>query len=930
MDTDRWQRVKEIFKAAIELGPEKRRAFLDEACRSDPDLLAEVKALLESDAGSGDFLETPIQTGEERVGGRIGGYVLKRLISSGGMGTVYEALQEHPHRTVAVKVMKAGIASRSALRRFEYESQILARLRHPGIAQVIEAGTHRKEGAAAEAGGVPYFVMEYIPDALAITDYAREKNLAARERLRLFGQVCDAVHHGHQKGIIHRDLKPSNILVDRQGKAKIIDFGVARATDSDMALTTVHTEVGQLIGTLQYMSPEQCKADPDDLDIRSDVYSLGVVLYELLCGTVPYNVRNTAVIEAARLIREEPPKRPSTVDRALRGDVETIVLKALEKDRRRRYQTMAAFGGDVRRYLDGEVILAKPAGPVTRTVKVIKRNPVVSTAVAVALLAFVAIFINIVFWSLPRIREEMDKTREASEEATKAWKEARSEAEKAKTINRFLERMLSSPDPGKLGKDVKVVDVLAKAEGDIDKHFKDQPEIEASLRRTLGWTYLKLGLFELAERHLQAAADIHGRVKGKEHSETLTSMEKLAAALCSRGKLSEAGPILREVVRVRRRTLGKEHPTILGPLNTLGIVLHNSGDLVGAESAFSEILEMGDRVLGKDHPNLLRTMNNLAAVLSDQGKDSEAEPVLRKIADAGRRIKGPEHPMTLGALNNLASVLRHQSKFSEAEAILREVLHVRNRTLGSEHPETLCSNGNIAGLLRGQDKFLEAEAIYRKTLEIRRRTLRSEHPDIFNSMNDLACVLGDQGRFAEAESIAKEVVAFRRDSQGMEHPATLSSMTCLANVLFEWGKLGEAEPIYRQVLEIRVRVLGEEHPDTITTMNCLADLLVSQGRLSEALPLLEKGFDDAAALPEGHQSKLFLHLVYAKCLAGLERYTEAEEHLLKAYSGFAVSFGEDNSRTHQALSCLVDLYDAWGKADKAAEWRARLPADEGE
>ncbi|MHC5114438.1 MAG: protein kinase domain-containing protein [Planctomycetota bacterium] len=329
----------------------------------------------------------------------IGGCRLKRVIASGGMGTVYEAVQEHPRRTVAVKVMKHGVTSRSALRRFETESQILGRLRHPNIAQVHEAGTHEGGG-----GTVPFFVMEYIPNAMPITRYARERSLGTRERLELFEQVCAAIHHGHQKGIIHRDLKPGNVLVDADGNVKIIDFGVARATDSDLAVTTLQTDVGQLLGTLQYMSPEQVEADPHAIDARSDVYALGVVLYELLCDRLPYDVSRMAIFEATRVIREDPPSKLSSFNKHLRGDIETLVMKAVEKDRGRRYQSADAMRLDIERYLNDEPILAQPPTfgymLARRSEAFLHRHPIVSYlgVVAVVCVLVELLLVDVVYY----------------------------------------------------------------------------------------------------------------------------------------------------------------------------------------------------------------------------------------------------------------------------------------------------------------------------------------------------------------------------------------------------------------------------------------------------------------------------------------------------------------------------------------------------
>jgi serine/threonine protein kinase/formylglycine-generating enzyme required for sulfatase activity len=429
MDRERFLRMRELFGAALELAPGQRAPFLQEACGGDEELLAAVERLLLIEQGAGNFLEGPVpviiptDTAASRLlGQRIGRYRILGILSEGGMGVVYEALQERPERIVALKVIRQGIISRSAARRFEYEGQVLARLHHPHIAQIIEVGTHVEgeaegsgAGAASSAVGLPYLVMEYIAEARTITDYARERDLSTRARLDLFMQVLEAVDHGHRQGVIHRDLKPSNILVDGEGRVKVIDFGVARATGSDLTAATVVTEAGQLIGTLQYMSPEQCEVDAREVDTRSDVYALGMVLYELLCEELPYDVEQAALFEALRLIREEPPRRPSTIRRALRGDVETIVLMALEKERGRRYQSVSELRGDIRRYLQGEVILARPAGPLRRTWKWVKRNPVVGSTTAVALLALLVMVGLRLFWSQPRIEAEARRLVETNE-----------------------------------------------------------------------------------------------------------------------------------------------------------------------------------------------------------------------------------------------------------------------------------------------------------------------------------------------------------------------------------------------------------------------------------------------------------------------------------------------------------------------------------
>jgi tetratricopeptide (TPR) repeat protein len=882
MDKDRWPRIKEIFLEALKRKPEELDAFLEEACRDAPDLRDEVQTLLSSHGQSLKFMEVPTEGGllfdetEKPLADiKIGQYQIQRVISSGGMGTVYEALQESPRRTVAIKVMREGIASPSALRRFEYESQILAGLRHANIAQVIEAGTHFAEGKE-DGEGMPFFVMEFIPSARAITDYAREKDLSVSERLDLFLPVCEAVHYGHLKGIIHRDLKPSNILVDEAGKVKIIDFGVARATDADLSLTTARTDVGQLIGTVQYMSPEQCTADPDALDTRSDVYALGVVLYELLCEELPYDVRKAMVFEATRVIREEPPKKPSTTKRALKGDAETIVLKALEKQRARRYQSVADLSSDILRYLKGEVILAKPAGPAVRAWKQVKRHPILSTALGITLLAAFAFLGYILFISYPQLKHQMDLAEQERLKAVQARIETELEAENTESINHFLEQMLTVSSPFYDGPDLTMPEMLDRAVDKIEDQFPDKPELEARLRYTIGWIYRHCGQYDDAAAQLSQAVELATEVLGEEHPDTLKNMVSLAhvlelrgdfseaetmlhqaleiqnrlmdeedpdrllamaclsSVLLYQGKTEEAETLVREALEVQRRTLGEEDHDTLYSMTCLTDVLMNRGAFIEAEEVAREVLEIRRRVRGDDHPETLRSMNNLSVVLLHQGKFSEAESMLREVYGLERRVMGEEHPMTLSSLNNLVNSLMAQGKFAEAEPLAAEVLELYDRVLGEDHPRTITALNNLCGVLVKAGKAGEAEPLQREVLALRTQVFGKEHPQTHTAMRNLAMTLLELKKADEAEALMREVIEIQNAAKGEEHLDTLRSMNNMAYLLMEGGKANEAEALFRKMLEIQERKLGKEHPDTLRSMKNLAYVLSKQEQRAEA------------------------------------------------------------------------------------------------
>jgi len=989
MANDDWPRVKALFGEAVERPLPERTAFLDEACRGDERLRARVEGLLNADSTLGGFLEQPVvaREGEAAPDRFIGPYRLRRVLSSGGMGVVHEAVQEKPSRRVAVKVMKEGFASREALRRFEYESEILARLDHPNIAKVIEAGTHRREGSL-QGEGVPYIVMEYVEAARPITAYVREEALSPRERIALFLQVCDAVHHGHQKGVIHRDLKPSNILVDGQGRVKVIDFGVARAAGRNAAETLQRTEKGQLIGTLRYMSPEQCKADPDDLDTRSDVYSLGLVLYEMLLDARPYDVDETTIYEAVRIIREEPPRRPGALDRALRGDVETILLKALEKDPRSRYPSVADLAADLSRHLKGEVILARPAGAATRLYKWMRRNPVPSSALLFAAASLLVFAGYAVFWYNPRIRAERDK---------------------AEAINRFLVEMIEAPDPTAEGIDVKVVDVLDRAAARIALSFGNRPDLKADLQATLGGTYQALGQYASAERQYASALAISTALRGAAHPETLFMRIRRAAAIRDQSRYDEAKAELEELLPLCRSSLGPEHPFTIDALECLASVCFFRKESAEAVRLYRENLEIVRRVYPPEDRHTLHTLNLLANALRDQGELDEAERILAQVLETRRRVLGPEHPDTLLSMGSMANLLGHRRRHKEAEALHRELLDIQSRVMGSEHPYTLATRNNLAMALIEAGRYAEAETMGRELVEIERRVKGDRHKSYLSALENLAVALKNQGKIEEAEGCLREVLEKRRDLLGEEnaltvstmhllalilkskglyeeaeglnrrvlearrrlhgsdHASTLLSMNNLANVLGRLERLEEAEALHREALEGRRRVLGAESPDTLDSMYNLANLWKRMGREEEAEALsreslalrikgqgedhphtlvtremlariLEGRGDDAGAEEQyrilwqkkkdrygaEHTSALDAGARLGGTLIRLGRLEEAEALLLEVAEILERTRSEPDEITRSAHGLLAELYAAWGREEEAARWRARI------
>lgn len=773
----------------------------------------------------------------------IGAYRLVQKLGEGGMGQVWLAEQTAPlKREVALKLIRAGMYDDALLLRFQSERQALATMNHPCIAKAFDAGSTPE--------GQPYFVMEYVPGQ-PVTDYCDDQRLKIRERLELFIKICEGVQHAHQKAIIHRDLKPANILiveVDGKPTPRIIDFGIAKAVSSQPARETSFTQfVGGFVGTPGYMSPEQTDPAVDDVDTRTDVYSLGVVLYVLLTGSLPFDSalwKEKPLHEVLRQLREEDPPRPSTkISTArepqkataefrqteahqlvglLRGDLDWITMKAVEKDRARRYGSPSELAADIQRYLRHEPVTARPASAAYRVRKYIRRHRIgvsIAAGLAIVLVAF-AVTQAV---QLRRITRERDR---------------------ADRITDFMTRMFKVSDPGEArGNTITAREILDSATKNVGTGLANDPELQAQLMDIMGNVYDSLGLYPQGEQLYQQALDIQRREIGPERRETLETMSNLAKNCMRQGRYSEAQKLYVETLGKQLRALGSEHQDVLRTKSDMAALLRNQGRYTEAEKLYREALDGLRRSLGPEHPDTLLTMNNLAMTLEQEGRSGEAERLERETLDLQRMVLGPEHPSTLLTMTALSWTLKHEGHYAETEKLQRDTLEIQRRILGPEHPDTLLSMDNLANTLIHEGRFAEGENLQRETLEILRRVRGPEHPSTLTSMNDLANTLAEEGRYAETEKLQRETLGIQQRTMGPEHPDTLLSMNNLSDTLVHEGRFAEGEKLQRETLAIQRRTLGPDHPDTAVSTYNLGSIAAHRGQRDEAFSLLREAVD---------------------------------------------------------------------------------------
>jgi eukaryotic-like serine/threonine-protein kinase len=746
---EQWSRVKEIVGAALEEEPGVRAAFLDRVCSENESLRCEVDSLLAAYSQADDLtahdwvisLTNAVATGKA-----IGPYRLEKELGSGGMGQVWLAAQTQPvQRWVALKLIRAGFYDSSVAQRFLTERQALALMNHPAIAKVFDAGTTES--------GQPYFVMEYV-EGLPITDYCDQNRLSVIERLKLFLQVCEGVQHAHQKAIIHRDLKPSNILVvevDGKPSPRIIDFGLAKNAKPLSAECASLTQAGAFLGTPGYISPEQADPRVEDLDTRTDVYSLGVVLFELLTGCLPFDPQRWKMQRPDQVLKElceTDPPRPSTkaasskakgadarqLAKFLQGDLDLITLKALERDRDRRYGSTAELSADIGNYLENRPVNARSPKTAYRLQKYIRRNRLGVAIAASALLLLIAFAVtqSIQLRNIKRERDRGDR------------------------ITTFMTRMFKVSDPSEArGTSVTAREILDRSSKEIHGELARDPELQAQLMEVMGRVYLNLGLASRARPLFESAIELRRRVLGPNDPKTLQSMDDLALLLDEEGHPLEAEKVQRESLAKRRAIQGPDHPDVRKALSNLAIFVKDAGRFEEAEKLDREILTVFLRTQGLKHIDTLSSMNNLASDYMAEGRYPEAKTLFEQALQTERGFLGINHPLTLASMNNIAAVLLRMGRYPEAEKLQEETRDIQRRVLGPDHPDTAGSTYNLACLAAQQGRPDKAFTLLREALD---GGLSPNEALAIKDDTDLKALRGDP-RFQAIIAYAKQHVA---------------------------------------------------------------------------------------------------------------------------------------------------------------------------
>lgn len=944
MSTEHLKRAEVVFEEALSRPIADRAEFVRNRCDGDPLLIDEVMSLLRHAGDSTAFLETPAAdvpaaVESEPLPARIGSYVIRELIGAGGMGVVYLAEQENPRRTVALKVMQAGLRSRTMQRRFQVETSLLARLKHPGVAQIFEAGMHE---------GRPYFAMELV-EGRTLIDFAQAEGLSNRERLTLLTQVCHAVQHAHQNGVIHRDLKPGNILVTDEGQVKVLDFGIARSNDPDLAATTLETSPGQLLGTLPYMSPEQLSGDPDEVDTRCDVYAMGVIGFELLTGRLPRDLTDLPLIEAIRVICEEAPAELSAIDRTLRGDLETIIATAITTEKDRRYQSISDLATDITRYLDDQPIVARPATTLYQLRKFAQRN---RTLVGGAAVTFLVLLAGIVVTSLLLIR------------SLRAEARAEHEALKLSAVNQYY-RSIFTPFTNRPNPEfVTLQELLDRTALNLDQTFPDEPELRASIQEALGAGYSAFPpTMPLAEQHLGEAMQTQSALLGERHPDTLSTMLSWSNLRERQGRLDEADAYI-------DRVYGAVMDGIEVDLRSVQLVrrlteaLNQHGRLIESETILRDWIERVGVTFGEEHAFVRQHQLDLAQTLTRSGRDPEVERICRRLVRA-TPSDGRLKPVHRRATQLLLRSFIFQEKYASVRPYIKQLLDLTPRQQVRPDWSPYPIVDGAAAMLQAHGAYEEAAWVYREALQ----RLSDLDPRVIGAnerslRRQLARTLHSAGHLDEAAQLFAELLEDDRplhpadrlraqvtgDLVGLEMDRdNVQEARRLTQRLADLTRVGN--PISPRMLSATadyvraLRRIGETEAGLVELKEAIdridarpnADLLL-QAELLELLGQLHFELEDFTAAREAAQRVVDMpdepgilsprlttaKLLLGRCLTRLGDLDPAEPLLQTALHELRVERGERDQETQRALDALARLYHATGDDDAAQRYRDRI------